>query len=110
DYLINPKNLNSPYMTIGMDSTELAKSHLKAALHPADDTLRPQILEQKHNPELYDLLKAFEQKTGIGGLLNTSFNLHGEPICCSPEESIKTFLNSDLDALLLDGYLILRKQ
>jgi carbamoyltransferase len=108
DYLINPKDLDSPYMTIGMDSTELAKSHLKAALHPADDTLRPQLLEQKHNPKLYDLVKAFEQKTGIGGLLNTSFNLHGEPICCSPQESIKTFLNSDLDALLLDGYLIIR--
>lgn len=110
DYLLNPKEVSSPYMTMGFDSTEMACKHLRAALHPADDTMRPQLLERHHNPRLYELIKAFEVKTGIGGMLNTSFNLHGEPICCSPTESIKTFLNSELDCLLLEGFLILRSR
>lgn len=109
DYVVNPKGLPSPYMTIGFDSTPLAKEHLRAAIHPADDSMRPQILDRDHNPRLYDLLKKFEKKTGIGGVLNTSFNLHGEPICASPEDSIRTFLNSGLDGLLMEGYLILRR-
>lgn len=108
DYVVNPKDIYSPYMTIGFDSTPLAKKHLRAALHPADDSMRPQILEKDQNPDLYSLVKCFESKTGIGGLLNTSFNLHGEPICCSPEDSIHTFLNSELDGLHMDGYLIMR--
>ena len=109
DYLVNPKGVISPYMTIGFDSTALAREHLRAALHPADDTMRPQIVSPDENPELYALLKEFQSQTGIGGLLNTSLNLHGEPICCTPEDSIQTLLKSDLDGLLLDGHLILRK-
>ena len=108
DYLINPKGIRSPYMTIGFDATELGKKHLRAALHAADDTMRPQIVTGQENPELYDLLKCFERKTGLGGVLNTSFNLHGEPICCTPEDSLKTFLNSELDGLLLEDWLVLR--
>ncbi len=109
DYIVNPKNISSPYMTIGFDSTVLAQKHLRAALHPADDSMRPQILKKKQNPDLHRLLRAFEQITGMGGLLNTSFNLHGEPICCTPEDCIKTFLNSQLDGLLLEDVLILRE-
>ena len=108
NYMINPKGISSPYMTIAFDSTPLAKEHLCAAIHPSDHTMRPQILEKKQNPRLYKIMKKYEEKTGMGGLLNTSFNLHGEPICASPEDSIKTFLNSELDALLMDGFLITR--
>jgi len=108
DYVINPKSLSSPYMTMGFDSTPLAEKHLRAAIHPADDSMRPQILEKNQNAELYHLIKKYEEKTGMGGLLNTSFNLHSEPICASPEDSIKTFLNSDIDALLMNGFLIIR--
>jgi carbamoyltransferase len=110
DYVKNPKEILSPFMTVGMDSTDLAKKHLVAALHPADDSMRPQLVEKEHNPELYALLKKFEEKTGIGGLLNTSLNLHGEPITTKPEEAINTFLNSDLDALLMDGWLVRRNR
>ncbi len=108
DYIVNPKNILSPYMTIGFDSTALAKKHLRAALHPADDSMRPQILQREDNPGLYSIMKKYEEKTGMGGLLNTSFNLHGEPVCNSPQDSINTFLNSELDGLLMEGYLISR--
>lgn len=109
DYVVNPKGIRAPYMTIGFDSTELAQEHLRAGLHPADDTMRPQLLDEKDNPRLYSLIKRYEEKTGMGGLLNTSFNLHGEPICTTPRDSIKTFLDSELDGLLMEGYLILRR-
>ncbi|MDP6108680.1 MAG: carbamoyltransferase C-terminal domain-containing protein, partial [Rhodospirillales bacterium] len=109
DYLVNPKAVISPYMTLGFDSTPLGRDHLRAALHPADDTSRPQIVARDQNPELHALLKEFQSITGIGGLLNTSLNLHGEPICCTPEDSIQTLVNSELDGLLLEGYLVLRR-
>jgi carbamoyltransferase len=110
DYVVNPKNILSPFMTMGFDSTELAKQHLRAGLHPADDSMRPQILQQSDNPRLHALLLAYEKETGMGGLLNTSLNLHGEPICCTPQDSMKTFLNSGLDGLLLEGFLITRNE
>ncbi len=102
DYIVNPKNILSPYMTIGFDSTALAKKHLRAAFHPADDSMSPQILQREDNPGLYSIMKKYEEKTGMGGLLNTSFNLHGEPVCNSPQDSINTFLNSELDGLLME--------
>jgi carbamoyltransferase len=105
DYLENPKKLRSPFMTMAFDSKELARRELISALHPADYTVRPQVLKKEDNPRYYDLIKSFEKKTNIGGLLNTSLNLHGEPMVCSPEDAIHTFLNSELDILLFDNFL-----
>ena len=109
DYVCNPKGFLSPYMTIAFNTTDLAKRDLKAAIHPKDKTIRPQVLEKEHNPEYYDLIKEFEKITGIGGLLNTSLNLHGEPVVCSPVDAVHTFVNSELDILLINNYLICRE-
>lgn len=108
DYIINPKNLKCPHMTMAFDSTPLAKKELIAALHPADLTMRPQILKESDNPAYYAIIKAFETQTGVGGILNTSFNLHGDPIVLGPKEAVYTFENSALDDLLLGNYLISR--
>jgi len=108
DYIINPKGIFSPYMTMAFESTNLAKKHLIAAIHPADFTIRPQILKKESNPKYYEIIKSFEKLTGVGGILNTSFNLHGYPIVLGPEEAIFTFNNSELDGLILEDYLILR--
>lgn len=109
DYLINPKNIESPFMTIGFETTELAHKDLPAALHPYDFTARPQILDPADNPTYHSLIKAFERKTGIGSLLNTSFNLHGEPIVCSLEDAWSTFIRSGLDAIILEHVFIGKK-
>lgn len=109
DYIINPKNIYSPYMTIAFDSTELAQKELIAALHPADLTARPQMLKKDSNPGYYNVLKEFEKLTGIGGVLNTSFNLHGEPVVCSPEDAFHTFENSKLDMLYFGNIAVARK-
>jgi len=109
EYLVNPKNLKAPFMTVAFDTTELARRHLAAAVHPYDFTIRPQVLEEEINPEYYSIIKAFERKTGIGGMLNTSLNLHGMPIVRTASDALYTFVNSGLDGLLLPGVLILKK-
>jgi len=108
EYLLNPKALRSPFMTMAFDSTARARRELTAAMHPADFTIRPQILEREHNPEYYDLISAFHKLTGVGAMLNTSFNLHGEPIVLGPDQAIRTFEHSELDGLLLGDTLIVR--
>lgn len=110
DYIVNPKNIRSPFMTMAFDSTELAKVELKGAIHPYDHTVRPQIVEKERNPGYYNLIKAFEKKTGIGGVLNTSFNLHGDAIVLSPEDAVYTMDNSSLDLLLFNDIILLKRK
>lgn len=106
DYIINPKKTDSLYMMLGYNSTPLARKELKAALHPYDFTLRPQILSNDINPDYYRLIQEFEKLTGIGAVLNTSFNLHGSPIVLGPNEALDAFENSGLEYLTLGNYLI----
>lgn len=108
DYVVNPKGVSSPYMTMAFDSTARARQELIAALHPADLTVRPQILEAGQNPEYFAIIKEFEGLTGVGGVLNTSFNLHGDPIVLGPQRALFTFENSELDGLILGDWLIER--
>lgn len=109
DYIVNPKNIQAPHMSIGFDTTEKAKRDLIAALHPYDFTCRPQILEEKVNPDYFKLIKYFEELTGIGAVLNTSFNYHGEPIVCSPEDALNTLKVTGLKCLALGNFLITKK-
>ncbi len=105
--MLKPKvGHSSKYMITCFDSTELAQEHLKAAIHPKDKTLRPQLVEKSDNPNLYRLLKYYEEATGMGGLLNTSFNIHGYPLLWSLEQAIFTFENSGLKYMTLENYLI----
>ena len=87
----------------------MAKQELIAAIHPADFTIRPQIVKKDQNPEYYDLIKEFEKITGIGGVLNTSLNLHGLPMVCSPNDAMEVMENSDLDMMYFGEILLIRK-
>lgn len=109
DYLVNPKDIFTPYMTISFETTELARKHMPAALHPADNTARPQMVTKEMNPGYYGIIREFEKLTGVGAVLNTSFNLHGKPIVRSPEDALFVFENSDLDMLLAEGTLISKR-
>ena len=108
DYAKIPKDIDAFHMVMGFDSTPLAQEHLIAALHPYDFSMRPQFVKKEHNPSYYDLLTAYEQMTGMGGLLNTSFNLHGWPIVCAPKEAIETLIGSGLDYITINDYIIKR--
>jgi carbamoyltransferase len=109
DYLFNPKGLASPYMMLAMPTRAEARDLLTAAIHPHDGTARPQILERTWNPEYYAVIGEFERRTGIGAVLNTSFNLHGEPIVCSAADAVDTFERSGLPHLAIGHWLISKK-
>lgn len=108
-YVINPRNTFAPYMAITFDTTPLARRHFAAAVHPRDFTMRPQAVLQNWNPDYHRLILKFRDKTGIGGILNTSFNLHGEPNVSSPEDAICTVQNSGLDYVLI-GHVLFHKK
>ena len=96
-------------MAIGFDSTQLAKEHLSAGLHPFDKTMRPQIVSKNDNKKYHSLISEFEKLTGVGALLNTSFNIHGEPIVGTPCDAIDTLKRCGLKHLYLGDYLISKK-
>lgn len=110
DYLINPKGHGADYMVMGFDTTPLARKDLLAAIHQADLTARPQVLAPGWNPGYGRILESFEEETGgSGGLLNTSFNLHGEPNVHGPAEALRTFLNSGLRYMVLGDFLFSKR-
>ena len=106
--IINPKKLESPYMTMTFRTLN-GKERIPAAVHMADETTRAQLLKENDNPELWSLIYKFYKKTGIPALLNTSFNLHGFPIVRSAKDAINVFKKSDIDVLWLDNHIILKK-
>jgi carbamoyltransferase len=109
DYLVNPKGLASPYMMLAMPTRPEARDALAAAIHPHDLTARPQILERDWNPAYHELIREFERRTGVGAVLNTSFNLHGEPIVCTADDAVDTFERSGLPHLAVGNWLISKK-
>lgn len=96
------------YMIEAFDSTPEGGDRLVAGSHPFDRTIRPQLVNEM-NPGYRDIIRAFKKRTGVGGLLNTSFNLHGSPIVGTPEVAIDTLVNSELDGLALGPFLVTKK-
>ena len=109
DYLVNPKSLASPYMMLAFPTNAKRRDEIVAAVHPQDGTARAHILDESWNPGYYRVIREFERRTGIGAVLNTSFNLHGEPLVCSPEDAVSTFERSGLPHLALGHWLISKK-
>jgi carbamoyltransferase len=100
-------NGTSSYMLLIASSTEIAKITIPAALH-VDGTARLHTVNKNINPRFYKLIDAFKDRTGVPVLLNTSFNLAGEPIVETPVDAIKCFLESEIDVLVIGNYLIKR--
>jgi carbamoyltransferase len=82
------------------------KMEIIPAVTHFDGSSRLQSVVKKHNSRYWQLIETFRQATGVGLVLNTSFNLRGEPIVNSPSDAIKTFLNSGIDILVLHNFLI----
>ena len=106
-YIDGPSE-NAFYMIEAFDTTDDGAETLVAGTHPFDRTIRPQIVNEL-NPGYRAILKAFKELTGVGGLLNTSFNLHGFPIVGTPEVAIETLQKSELDALALGPFLVMKR-
>lgn len=97
----------SPYMLFICDVRE-EKRHLLPAVTHIDGTARLQTLTADRNGRFYDLVRAFGERTGVPVLLNTSFNVAGEPIVETPADAIRCFLGTDIDALLLGDHLLVK--
>jgi carbamoyltransferase len=89
------------FMTITYDVTDLCRHTLPAVVH-VDGTARPQIIRKETNPDCYEILRSYKSRTGLLALINTSYNLHDEPIVQSPEDAVRAFRFSHLDVLVLD--------
>ena len=109
-YVENHKRIKAPYMIMAFETKPEKVNHLIAAVHPYDLTARPQIVEEDWNPRYYKILTRFRENTGYGGLLNTSFNLHGDPICCTPQDAIYTFKNSGIRYLAIGNFLVQKRE
>jgi carbamoyltransferase len=96
-------------MITAFEATEHAAKLCPAVVH-VDRTMRVQTVNGHAQPRFYELLKAFERRTGVPVLLNTSFNIKGEAIVCSPRDALRTFWSTGLDVLAIGRCLIEKPQ
>ncbi len=108
EYLVPSKARACEFMTVAFETKDAGVRQLPGALHPADHTTRPQVLTRAANPAYYDIVRAFHERTGVGALINTSFNLHGHPIVRTPEDAADIFDHSGMDALLCGDTLVMK--
>ena len=76
------------------------------AVRHVDGTARVQTINRSQNQRYYDVIAAFERRTGVPVLVNTSFNTRGEPIVCTPRDAVECFWTSPLDALVIGSFLL----
>ena len=105
-YLKYLSNSSGDYMMMAYDTKDTSRDEMVAAIHPYDKTARAQILQKEFNPKLWEIMNYFRRLTGRGVLLNTSFNIHGEPIVGSPRDAIDVFQRSGLKYLAIGPYII----
>lgn len=95
-------------MLIACKIKKKLKKNVQAIVH-VDDTCRVQTVNEKYNKKFYSLIKKFNEKTGIPVLLNTSFNIKGQPIVNSPDDAVECFLKYKIDRLVLNDFIIEKK-
>jgi carbamoyltransferase len=95
----------SPFMLFVYDIAPGKAERIPAVCH-VDGTARIQTVNRRQNPLYYDLLKSFQQRTGVPVLVNTSFNTRGEPVVCTPRDAVECFWTSPIDALAIGSFLL----
>ncbi len=93
------------FMTITLDCTVKMRDACPGVVH-VDGTARPQLVDADTSPDLHAILSAYHARTGLPALINTSFNLHEEPIVCTPGDAIRAFLQGRIDYLAIGDHLI----
>lgn len=89
----------------GIEKLNVSRSDIPAVTH-IDYSARVQTVDRETNPKYWKLLKRFEDRTGCPVLVNTSFNVRGEPIVCTPEDALRCFMRTNMDVLVLGNYLL----
>jgi len=90
------------------DRINQIRSDIPAITH-VDYSARVQTVSPDNNPRYYDLIKAFDNQTGYGVIINTSFNVRGEPIVCTPEDAYRCFMRTEMDYLVLGSFVLSKK-
>jgi carbamoyltransferase len=126
DFFDLPPGTDSPYMLLvapvraerraggersasrGLDRVKEVRSDIPAVTH-VDYSARVQTVDARHR-RFHTLLKTFERKTGCPVLINTSFNVRGEPIVCSPQDAYRCFMGTDMDVLVLENFVLLKSE
>ncbi len=103
EYLTEARD--NPEGTEGLDKLKIARSTIPAITH-VDCSARLQTVNREDNPRYYDMIKAFEKSTGCPVIINTSFNVRGEPIVCSPQDAYRCFMRTRMDNLMLGSFLL----
>jgi len=93
------------FMTITFDCTEKFKRECPAAVH-VDGTARPQLVTRESNPSFYRILREYAKLTNINSVINTSFNMHEEPIVCTPDDAVRSFVRGHLDYLAIGPFIV----
>jgi len=91
----------------GLDKLKVTRSKVPAITH-VDHSARVQTVDRERNPRLHRLMTRFYRRTGCPVLINTSFNVRGEPIVCTPENAYHCFMGTDMDVLVLENHLLLK--
>ncbi len=125
DYFEMRPEENSPYMLLvapiakstrlpvtaeggkGLDKLKQVRSTIPAVTH-VDYSARVQTIDMEHHPRFYKILSKFKEKTGSSVIINTSFNVRGEPIVNTPEDAFRCFMNTNMDVLVLENFVILK--
>ena len=97
--------IKSYFMTIALKINENIKNKIPSCVH-IDNTVRVQLVDKKNNFRYWKLIKEFKKYSGHGIIINTSFNIQGEPIVCSPRDALRTFGGTGLDALIIGDYIV----
>jgi carbamoyltransferase len=93
------------FMTITFHCTPWMQERMQGVVH-IDSTARPHLVRKERNPSYYRIIEAFYRRTGLPAIINTSFNMHEEPIVCSADDCVRAFLEGNLDYLALGPYLV----
>ena len=126
EYFDVRKDQNSPYMLIvapvreskrrqvdgnltGIDKLKQLRSVVPAITH-VDYSARLQTVDETRNPRLAALMRRFKERTGCPVLINTSFNVRGEPIVCTPADALRCFLGTEMDVLVLEDFVLHKKE
>ena len=128
DYFEMRDNEDSPYMLLvapvrkdkrtdsgsagnlkGLDKLKEIRSVVPAITH-VDYSARVQTVDPERSPRYHRLIQAFEKRTGCGVIINTSFNVRGEPIVCTPEDAYRCFMSTNMDVLVIDEFVLLKEE
>jgi carbamoyltransferase len=104
DYLVDP--VEAPFMVMAFDVVPERRAEIPAALHSGDYTTRPQTVRRDVAPLFWALIDGFRRRTGVPAVLNTSFNVKGEAIVCSPADALRCFYGTGMDALAIGSFLL----